>query len=79
MSTTNSTRHDTRWLCLPCIGARKMAQLERDAGADVALPIVRHAVTMLGGTPHCYEHIAVQRQSPLAVPGPNGALVVPGT
>lgn len=52
------------WKCLPCITDRKAAEL---AGAD-ALPPLRDAVTMLGGTYVCYQHITVQRQSPLQIP-----------
>ena len=51
------------WLCLPCIGDAKTAEL---TGRDV--PPLNRAVTLLNGTAVCYGHVNVQVQSPLAVP-----------
>ncbi len=59
-------QHPQRMMCLPCIAERKAAE---QAGQPVeSLPGVREAVTMLGGAPHCYEHITVQRNTGLVVP-----------
>lgn len=63
-------------LCLVCVIERKTAEKEPK---PTDLPPLRPAVTLLNSplgpvTPHCYEHIQVQRQSPLAVPG---ALAMP--
>ncbi|HYS41933.1 MAG TPA: hypothetical protein VEO01_40465 [Pseudonocardiaceae bacterium] len=55
-----------RMMCLPCIAERKAAE---QAGQPVeSLPEVREAITMLGGAPHCYEHIQVQRNTGLVIP-----------
>lgn len=59
-------------LCLPCIVERKTA--EQNATPPAQLPEMRPAVTLMQSplgpvTPHCLEHIAVQTQSPLMIPG----------
>jgi hypothetical protein len=65
-------------LCLPCIIDRKLAELAKaDGNFTGPLPTPRPAVTLMGSqhgpvTPHCLEHIAVTRQSPLAVPAGMG-------
>lgn len=66
----------TGWVCVPCIVDRKVAELDHLE----PLPEPREALAMFAGQTICYEHIQVQRQSPLAVPNghqPNG--LPPGT
>lgn len=72
------------WKCLPCIVEHKMAEqqypIDRSlAGATLPdLPPMRDAITLLNGAPHCYEHIAVQRQSPLTLPNSPGTVGTAG-
>ncbi|MEY9837094.1 hypothetical protein [Streptacidiphilus sp. EB103A] len=58
-------------VCLPCVIERKQA--EQASTPQAELPKMRPAITLLqGAVPHCYEHIAIQHQSPLMVPGRPG-------
>lgn len=52
------------WKCLACITDRKAAELT----SAETLPPLRNAVTVMGGNAVCYQHILVQRQSPLQIP-----------
>lgn len=61
------------WKCLPCVVEHKGAvEIEQRVAADA--PPMRDAITLLNGVPHCYEHIQVQRPSPLALPTTGSAM-----
>ena len=65
----------TGWKCLPCVVDRKGAEM---GGAPLTqLPELRDAVTMMNGMLVCYEHIQVQRQSPLLAAMPTPTPPVP--
>lgn len=49
--------------CLHCVVERKVTEM--NGALLTELPELRDAVTLMGGQAVCYEHIAVERQSPL--------------
>lgn len=67
MATADLTVTFPALTCLPCLGERKTAELAGRPVDDMAPP--RPAVTLLGGTAICYEHLTVQPASPLTIPG----------
>jgi hypothetical protein len=58
------------WSCALCVGEAKMWALDHPGASlkTTGAPVVRTAVTILGGNATCADHIQVQRQTPLLMP-----------
>ena len=55
------------WMCAFCVGESKMWALDHP-GVLVGAPVIKPAITILGGSATCADHIQVQRQTPLIMP-----------